>query len=257
MATGRTTLKNYRVYIDGYDMSGYARSFGPLACTFEEGVDDAISQDMKSTTLGNATIGMGTFNGIFDDTALGVHALMKDAGAMRNVLIAVGIQGVPVDNDPAFCGQFLQKDYLVGGGENPIALTIPFDNTGNGASAINYPRPWGVLLHSKKAETAANTAVGLDQLAGTTKGGYMMYHITAAAGTGAKTGVIKVQHSVTTNDNAEFSDLLSSGTLNCAAGLSGVVALAKGATVGRYIRFQTGFTLASSITYTLIFVRGN
>jgi len=129
--------------------------------------------------------------------------------------------------------------------------------TASGGGILNYARPWGVLLHALAAETAANTAAGLDQAAGTTKGGYMMYHITAAAGTGAKTGAIKVQHSTTTNDDAEFSDLLSSGTLNCAAGLSGVVALAKTATVGRYIRFQTSFTLATSITYALAFVRGN
>jgi len=260
MATGRTTLKNYRIFVDGYDLSGYSRSFGPLSCTFEEGVDDAVSLDIKGTWPGQATVGMGTLNGIFDNTPTsGIHAVLATQAQKRNIMIAVGIIAPPVNNDPCFVGQFLQTNYETGPTDNPVTATINFANTSAiGASgSLNYARPWGVLLHALAAETAANTAVGLDQLATTTKGGYMMYHITAAAGTGAKTGAIKVQHSTTTNLDGSFSDLLSSGTVNCAAGVSGVVALAKGATVGRYIRFQTSFTLATSITYALAFVRGN
>lgn len=258
MTTGRIRRKDQRVYVDGYDLSGYDRSVGPLFCTFDEGTDDAVTLAVKQTLLGNATIGIGTFNGILDNTATsGIHAVMSGAGVIRNVMVAQGIQAAPANNDPVFCGQFVQGAYQAGANDNPITLSIPFANTSSGGGALNYARPWGVLLHALAAETAANTAIGLDQGAGTTKGGYMMYHITAAAGTGAKTGAIKVQHSTTTNLDGSFSDLLSSGTLNCAAGVSGVVALAKGATVGQFIRFQTSFTLATSITYALAFVRGN
>jgi len=259
MPTGRTTLNNYRVYIGGRDMSCYSRSFGPLSCTFDEGIDDAICLAVKGTWTGNATVGMGTLNGLFDNTAtIGIHEAMKSVGLSRNVLIAAGIQGAPANNDPAFCGQFVQSGYEAGASENPVTATIPFANTSGLASNLNYARPWGTLLHALKAETAANTAVGLDQLAETALGGYMMYHVTAAAGAGAMTGAVKVQHSTTTNLDGSFTDLLSSGTVNCSGGgVSGVVALAKGATVGRYVRFQTAFTLATSITYTLAFVRGN
>ena len=37
MATGRTHPRFCRAYIDGYDMSGYSRMYGPLAQTFDEG----------------------------------------------------------------------------------------------------------------------------------------------------------------------------------------------------------------------------
>jgi hypothetical protein len=240
-------------------MSGYSRSFGPLSCTFDEGIDDAVTLPVKQTYPGNATVGMGTLNGLFDNTATtGIHAHLKAVGMSRNVLIAAGIQATPINNDPAFMGQFSQTGYEAGASENPITLSIPFANTSGVAANLNYARPWGILLHALAAETAANTAIGLDQLADTTKGGYMMYHVTAAAGTGNMTGAIKVQHSTTTNDDAEFSDLLSSGTKNfVGGGVSGVVALAKNATVGQFIRFQTAFTLATSITYALAFVRGN
>lgn len=255
----RTVLKNYRIYIDGREMSCYSRSFGPLSCTFEEGVDDAVCLDVKGTWPGNATIGMGTLQGLFDNAATsGIHVLLNGGGVKRTVTIAAGFDGIPADNDPAFNGQFLQTGYESGASDNPVTVSAGFANTSAAAGNLNYARPWGALLHSLRAETAANTAVGLDQLAGTTAGGYMVYHVTAAAGTGAMTGAVKVQHSTTTNLDGSFSDLLSSGTINCAGGgVSGVVALAKGATVGRYIRFQTAFTLATSITYTLAFVRGN
>jgi hypothetical protein len=259
MPTGRTTLNNYRIYIDGREMSCYSKSFGALSCTFDEGIDDAVCLPVKQTWLGNATIGMGTLNGLFDNTAsIGLHEAMKSIGLKRTVMIAAGIQGIPANNDPAFCGQFSQTSYEAGASENPVTASIGFANTSGLASNLNYARPWGVLLHALKAETAANTAVGLDQLAASTLGGYMMYHITAAAGTGAMTGAVKVQHSTTTNLDGSFSDLLSSGTVNCSGGgVSGIVQLAKNATVGRYVRFQTAFTLATSITYSLAFVRGN
>jgi hypothetical protein len=256
---GRTVPNHWRIYVAGRDMSGYTRSFGPLACTFDEGVDDALTLEVKQTWLGNATISLGTLNGLFDNTGgTGVHALLNGAGVGRNVLVAAGILGAPVDNDPAFCGHFNQMGYETGAGENPVTVTIPFSNTSTFAGNLNYTRPWGTLLHASAAATAANTAVGLDQLAGTTKGGYMMYQVMAAAGTGNMTAAIKVQHSTTTNVDGSFGDLLSSGTINCVGGgASGIVSLAKSATVGRYVRWQIALTLATSVTFALAFVRGN
>jgi hypothetical protein len=251
MTTGRTTLNNYRIFVDGYDMSGYSRSFGPLSVTFDEGVDDAVSLSVKQTLLGNATVGMGTLNGLFDNTAAsGIHVVMNGAGVMRTILIGVGIQAPPANNDPAFCGQFLQKDYYAGGGDNPITLSIPFANTSYQAGNLNYATPWGVLLHAKAAETAANSAVGYDQAAATAKGGYMCYQIIAGDGTAA----IKVQDASANNDGS-FSDLLTSGVINCAVPSAGIVALAPTAAVKRYVRFQVALGTASTVTFALAFCR--
>jgi hypothetical protein len=232
-------------------MSGYSRSFGPLSVTFDEGVDDAVSLSVKQTLLGNATVGMGTLNGLFDNTATsGIHVVMNGAGVMRTILIGVGIQAPPANNDPAFCGQFLQKDYYAGGGDNPITLSIPFANTSYQAGNLNYATPWGVLLHVKAAETAANSAVGYDQAAATAKGGYMCYQIIAGDGTAA----IKVQDASANNDGS-FSDLLTSGVINCAVPSAGIVALAPTAAVKRYVRFQVALGTASTVTFALAFCR--
>jgi hypothetical protein len=194
---------------------------------------------------------LGTLAGLFDNTAgSGLHAIASGAGINRNVLVAVGIQAVPANNDPAFVGQFLQSGYLALGDENPVSVTIQLTNTSGYGAARQYEQPWGVLLHANAARTAANTATGLDQAAATALGGYMMYQVLAGNGTAA----IKVQHAVS-NVDGSFADLLTSGVITCGAGVSGVVALAKTATVNRYVRWQIALGTATSVTFALAFVR--
>jgi len=253
MTTGRTTLNNWRAYVDGYDMSGMTRSFGPLECIFDEGVDDAISYTVKGIYPGQATVKMGTLNGIFNNTATtGLHAVMEGGnGTVRDVLLACGIQAAPANNNPCFAGQFEQIGYNSNDSEPIMTVSIPFGNTSASAGYMNYAKPWGVLLHYLSAATAASTATGLDQAAQTTKGGWMMYQVTAGNGT----ATIKVQDA-DTNENASFGDLLSSGVITCEAGVSGVVALAPTATVERYVRWQIALGDATTVTFALAFMRG-
>ena len=252
MTTGRVRRRDLRVFIDGFDMSGYTRTIGPLACNFDEGMDEAVTLNVKQTVLGQAVVSAGTFNGMFDNTVTsGSHAVLSNAGVIRTVMAIQGIQAAPLANDPTFCGQFLQKDYYANADNAPIAITIPFDNTGSGSGNLYYASPWGVLLHPNGAETAANTAIGLDQLAGTTKGGWLCYQVTAGNGTGA----LKVQHSTTTNSDGSFSDLLSTGTIACSAPAAGIVQLAPTVTVGQFVRFQIALGTATTVTFALSFHR--
>ena len=253
MATGRTVLRNWRAYMDGYDLSGYTRSFGPLACTFEEGIDDAVTLTVKQTMIGSANVSMGTLNGLFDNTATsGLHAIMQTPGGTRNVMLACGIQTAPINYDPVFMGKFTQLSYSGDPDNIPVYATVTMGNMTNEAPNLAYSRPWGVLMHAKGAETAANTATGLDQLAATTLGGYMMYQSFAGNGT----ATIKIQDAAANSDGS-FTDLLSSGSLDFSTPRAAIVALAKTATVKRYVRFQVAFGTATSVTFALAFSRGN
>lgn len=256
MTQGRTVLRHSRVYVDGYDLSGYARDWASLGCTFDEGVDDALSLEVKATILGQASVSVGPVNSLFDNTATtGVHVAMEPkVQTLCDVMIPIGIQAAPANNDPVFAAQLEMTGYQASNA-NPVGLTMPFKQSAR-ADNMLYARPWGALLHSLAAATAANTSTGLDQTAQTTKGGWMMYQITAAAGSGAKTATIKVQDAGTNSDGS-FSDLLSSGVINCAAGVSGVVALAPTATVNRYVRWQITLGTATSVTFALAWIRGN
>jgi hypothetical protein len=266
MTTGRTTLNNLRVYVDGYDMSGYSRNIGPLACAFEEGVIDTLNLTVKQTMLGNANISVGTLNGLFDNTATsGIHAAIEPKiGTTVEVMVPVGIQAAPAAGDPVFMGQFEALGYYAGASDNPVTATIPFGNYSARGNNMLYARPWGTLLHALSAATDVNAANGYlsnGNAAQSTKGGYMMYHISAAVGTGDMTATLKVQHSATAG--GVYADLLTSGALNLGSGgtfsgpTSAVVALATTATVEAYTRWQLVLTAVSSVTFALAFARGN
>ncbi len=261
MTTGRTLNKFSRVYVNGYDVSGHARSIGELAWSFAEGVDDPLTASIKGTWLGQATIAPGTINAIFDNTAItGIHALLGSPPAKRTLLVAQGIQAAPANNDPCFGGQFLQTDYKTGPGADPVIATIGFGQTHAACSNPLYASPWGALIHALLAATAVNTATGLDQgLTSTNRGGFMVYQVTTAAGAGDITATLKVQDS-DTNVDADFDDLLSTGVINCgAAGVavptSEIVALGATATVRKFIRWQIVLGTATSVTFALGFMR--
>lgn len=247
MATGRSLNKDARVYINGFDLSGHARSIGELAWSFAEGIDDPLNVTIKGTWLGHANISPGVVNAIFDNTATtGIHAVLSGAPAKRTVLVAQGIQAAPIDNDPCFGGQFLQTDYKVGPSADPVTVTVTFGQAHGTMSNPLYAEPWGVLLHALATRTAVNAATGLDQTAATSKGGFMVYHVTAGNGTAA----IKVQDAAT-NTDLSFADLLSTGLIDCSVRQHGIVALATTATVRQYVRWQITLGTATSLTFTL------
>ena len=231
-------------------MSGHARTIGPLKWTFQEAVDDPMNAALKGVWQGQAEIGLGTLNAIYDNTATtGLQAVLASP-AKRTVLVAVGMEAAPVAFVPAFCGQFNQADYPVMMGESPVTATIAFSDTNVTASNTSYASPWGVLLHPLGAETGASTATGDDGGAQTTTGGFMCYHVTAGNGT----ATLKVQDA-STNADGSFADLLTSGSIDCSSVKHGIVTLATTATVKRYTRFQIALGTATSVTFVLAFCR--
>ena len=82
MASGRMILKNTRVYVDGYNLSGYARSVGPL--NWECGEVDLtapMGDAIKGVLPGQPSITLGALNTVLDPTATtGPIARMGTAG---------------------------------------------------------------------------------------------------------------------------------------------------------------------------------
>ena len=264
MTVGRVRgFLDYRIYVNGYDLSGYSRNIGPLSKKYEDIVDDAITYSTKKHWIGQSSISPGTLNGMLDDTASsGLHAVMNSAGVTCDLLTAIGKQAAPADGDIAFCGQFLHREYLAGESGGLGSATINFGDGQYATSSLDYKDPWGRLLCAYAAKTAANTATGYDNYiqASTALGGWMMYQVFAAAGTGSITATLKVQDA-DANENGSFGDLLSSGELSLGSDgtftgpFSGVVALAKTATVKQYTRWQIAFGTATSVTCAIAFMR--
>ena len=254
MATGRTLNKFSRVYIDGYDMSGYTRNIGELDWSYAEVEGVAITDPVVGMLLGRATINPGTLNGNFDNTAtVGLHVIANGAGVIRDLMIPIGIRAAPAAGDPVWCSQNEQTTYkAVINDTEQVGVTINFSPWSSRSQTLAYDKPWGKLLHANGAETAVNAGTSdHDYGAQTTKGGYMMYQAFSSNGT----VTIKVQDAAT-DSNPSFGDLVSSGVIDpSAAPVSAIVPLSVTATVERYTRWQIVLGTATTVTFALAFVR--
>ena len=257
MATGRTFKRWMRVYIDGYDLSGHTRDFGPLNWIYPEIEQLAVMDEVRGVLLDTPEISPGTLNGIFDNTALtGIHAALGSAGVLRDVMIPIGIQATPAAGDPVFMGSFSHSEYKASAAAGDLGLTCPFGKT-SPSQAMLYDQPWGVLLHAKAAVTDVNDQAGIDDNgASSAKGGWMMYQLLSATGTG--TIIMKIQDAATNADGsfADLSGATSGEIADTAAPTSGIVQLGITATVRRYLRWQVVLDGITSATFALSFVRG-
>ncbi len=257
MTTGRTLKRWTRVYIDGYDFSGYTREVGPLSIVSPEVEQVGLSDSVRGALPDLPEVSMGTLNAIFSsDTGACVQAVLGAPGVSRKVMIPIGIQAAPAQGDPVFMGAFNHNGFILSPSGGDMALTVPFGRT-SPAEQMTYSNPWGVLLHASGEETSANTAVGIDDRgAASSLGGWMMYQVFSADGTG--TLVVSIQDAAT-NSDASFADLLgaTSGNIaDSAVPCAGIVKLATNATVKRYLRWQLSLTGITSATFALSFVRG-
>lgn len=254
MATGRTVSRWTRLYADGYDLSSYTMSVGPLDYVFEEADLTTLGDAIRGVLPNKPGVKIGTLNGVFDNTATsGLHTVISGAGTYRTVMIPIGIRAEPAAGDPVFNGIFLQGAYQASG-DGPVTVSVPFSDWYT-SQIIAYSRPWGNLLHANSARTSAEGAntgsADVDGGASSSAGGYMAYQVFAGNGTAT----------ISVDDSANNSDWLAlsgatTGSVDWSTVAGGLVALGTTATVRQYLRWQVAFGTATSITFALAFVRG-
>jgi hypothetical protein len=242
-----------RVYMDGYDVSGYANDISELGWDFKSTPQTAFSDECYNTAPGKVTISAGVINSFLDNDAAGLTALTKAGIGTRNVLVAYGTNTVSILGSPCFAWQFEQSQYKTASGDGFLAATL---NVGNAsyASLLNYSVPWGVILHPAGAETAANTAIGTDDYgASSAAGGIFVYHLLSSNGTCTLTA-----QDAATNVDGSFAAITgaTSGSIDASvAPKHGMIALGTTAAVRRYLRPQIAFGTANTATYISAFIR--
>lgn len=256
MSTGRTKQKYWRCYVDGYDLSGYSRSIGPLEVTYDEADLTAYMSDAVKGYLPNhAHINAGTLNAVFDDTAtVGLHALsVTPAGTARDVMVPIGIRAAPADGDPVFCGKLVQKGYQVTQEGGAVMASIPWSGWAANAISLMYGQPFGQLLHASAATVAVNAAAGFLSPTGaaTAKGGLFMYQVFAGNGT----ATLSVEDSDDWDDAVDYDlTVATSGLINCAVPTSGLV-VSSTLDIREGLRWQIAFTTANTVTFACAFMR--
>lgn len=251
---GRTVAKWARVYMDGYDVSGYSRSLDTLKWSFDEADTTAMSETVKNALAAQASFGIGTLNGLFDNTATsGLHALASGAGGTRRLVsVLIGDRAVPAQGVPAYTINAYQTGYQGSDDGGAVVASVPFSDGAapDGSGGLAYPFPWGLVLNANTARTGANASSGVDFAASTSFGGLLVYHVTAANGT----ATLSVDDSA---DNSSFAAVsgMTTGSITMAAGTSGVVALSRSATIRRYARWQLALGTATSVTFVAILIK--
>lgn len=255
---GRTTTKWMRAYVDGQDLSGYSRSIGACGVAMAEADLTTIADPVKGFLPNQGEISCGSLDTVLDNTTIVTpHAVLSGGQGLRTVTYAFGDRAAPIAGVPVFAGQFEQMNYNAAEDGGAITATIDFKGTARGVHSL-YFNPFGVLLHPMSAETAVNTAIGVDDTgiaSSTLRGGYLVYHVNAFATAGSFT--VKVQDAAT-NTNPSFADLsgattgsLSTATIPC----HGAIAIGNSATVRQFLRWQIVLTTTTSLTFALSFVR--
>ena len=107
--------------MDGYDMSGYSRSIGPLTWNYPTADLTVLNDAIRGGLPDTPEISPGTLNGIFDNTETsGLHVVANAAGVTRDIMVAIGILAAPAQGDPVFVCQANQLGYM--GGEDAGAM---------------------------------------------------------------------------------------------------------------------------------------
>lgn len=251
----RTHNKHVRAYMNGVDVSGFTRSVGSLDWTFGAEPDAAVTDEVKNILIGQGDIAAGGYSAFLDNDTAGLFTLASAGTQTINYMVAIGANAAPVAGNPVFAWKFEQTSYSAEAGAGFVAVSVPFGGASY-ASTLTYKKPWGVLLHASSAETAVNTAAGIDDNgASSALGGIFVYHLHSSDGT----VTIKAQDA-TTNLNASFADITSatSGSIDATTTpQSGMIALAKTATIRRYLRWQIVLGSATGATFTCAFIRNN
>jgi hypothetical protein len=251
----RTNPKWIRIYANGYDIGGAVNKIGTVGMTMDAPKGAALTDNILNTVLGQSSIQCGPLNAFLQAGATDIHERMKTGAGTYDILIPFGILGEPAVGNPIFAAKMENGEYTADGSEGIVGVNISFPGASY-ACPKGYESPFGLLVHAKSAETAANTAIGtIDNGAASAKGGIFVYQLFSSDGT----VTLSIDDSATNLNNAAFAALsgATSGSIDASlAPKSGMIALAPTAAVRQYLRWQLALGTANTATFALAFIRG-
>jgi hypothetical protein len=192
----RTNKKYIRLYIDGYDMSGYTRDAGTLGEVSDAVEDAAVTDAVKNALVGQTTISCGPINAILDNDGVaypaGMFSTFGQAGTNHVVSVAIGTLNAPAIGDPVFSAALAETSFQVSEGTGFVSVNLGLDKAVPGSQTL-YDDAFGYILHPFGTETGTNAANQTIEMGGsaTALGGIFVYHLFKSVGGG--TVVIKMQ----------------------------------------------------------------
>lgn len=196
---GKLILKDARLYMGQYDMSGLGRTFDELDNEFER-ADMTAWDDEVMRGMGNRrSVGISGLSLLLDQ-ATGKSLDASEAEQISNFSILFGEDGAPEVGDLAYSIPGIQLAELLDEQENAIVMTginlVPEPGQAN----VNYKYPFGVTLCEATERAATVSLSSVDNGAASTAGWTVFLHVMSSGGDWA----IKIEHST---DGSAWSDL--------------------------------------------------
>jgi len=264
----RTNKKWMRIYIDGYDMSGYVRDAGTLGFTADAVADATVTDAIKNALVGQYSVQAGPINSVLDNDGTtypaGMWSTFGTAGTPHYLAVPIGKSAEPAAGDPLFAWRLNESSFTVTEGQGFVSVSLALDTPYPGLSS--FPDPYGFLAHAKAAETGANSANNttfMGASADTTRGGIFVWQLfTASGGAGAGTVTISLDDSANGSAWAALSGatsgaLVTGNTTALTVPQSGMVQLSTTATVRQYLRWQLALSVQTTATFICGFLRCN
>jgi len=249
----RTVNKHTRLYIDGYDMSGFGRELGQTGIEYGEHDLTTWTDTVIGYLRGHPGVNIESYNSVFDDVADGAHDILSQDTSHRTVLAAFGMNGAPVQGDPAFGAILTQKSYQ-GVLSGAVLSSITFSGAHASQIALGYAGGWGQLLHPAAARGGVNAADGFDcnEADESTDGGLFVYQVLDGDGT----ATLSVQDAAAIGGAYAALVGATSGVIDCAVPRAAIIAIGRTATVRRFLRWQIVLGTATTVTFASAFIRG-
>jgi hypothetical protein len=242
--TGKNKLLRWlRVFINGYDLSGDARSIGTLMNAFGEVEMTGLSHSVKYFAADKVRqAGITDFKTLLNDAAAGAYTQLKNNSLSIEISALFGAAPEPDFGDPAYLlysAQLMHQLGWEGAAASVGANFMPQHDTGN---------PIGVVLHPNTSLSDTTEGTEHDNGASSSNGWHANLHITASD---AGDWEFKIEHSATGLWAGEEATL---GTFTADGSAIGSEHLTGTGTVNQYTRFVATRT-SGTVTPICTFAR--
>jgi len=236
-------LKDARLYVGAYDLSGDSRNYGSLDNGFDQVEFTGWSENvMNFLEDGRRILGLRGYQAHLNDAAGRAFTILKDAPNNVPLSFVMGGGGDPAIPDPAYLMYGVQISDV--GGFDGGAGIITADFLPDAAQYDAYMEgAMGVLLSAATSRSATYTGGSHDNEASSVNGWQANLHVLVSSG---GTWAITIEHSTNDSDWATLTTFSADGSTVVAERKSGAD------TVNRYTRAvltRTSGTLTAVITF--------
>ena len=173
-------LRWTRLYANGYNLSGDARTFASLENMLGEvdvtGWSEAVRNYLAD---GMRMVGVRGFQALLNDAASGAFGVLKNNPSGLELSLLFGGAGEPAIGDPAYLLGALQLMDNAGLDGQAHVINADFLPQAGIATVAN---PWGVVLHPATSLAATTEAASVDNGAGSTNGAHANLHVPVTSG---------------------------------------------------------------------------